>query len=84
MCCLCAQLWHTVDNIDDQMETRSFVQHRQFERSIDVTLFLVTAHVQVIMSLEAVRELVDEPWIAMKVKNDRFIRSEQAVELSFR
>lgn len=84
MCGLRAQLRHPVDDVGDQMETRGFIQHRQFERCIDVALFLITTHVQVVMSLESVRELMDEPRITMEIKNDRLVRSEQAVEFTFR
>ena len=52
--------------------TRGFVQHRQLEQSIDVALFLVATHVQVIMPLETVRELVDEPRIAVRSYHEVF------------
>ena len=77
-----AQFRHPIDNVDHQMEARSLVQHRQFERRIDVAFFLVAAHMQIVMARETVRELVDEPRIAVEVKDDRLVGGEQAVELA--
>ena len=84
MCSLYAELGRPIDDIDDQMEAGCFIQHRQFERRVDVAFFLVAAHMQVLMPLESIGELVDEPRVAMKVEDDRLIRGEQAVEIAFR
>ena len=79
---LVAQLRHAIDHVDDQVEARRLVQHRQLERRVDVALLLVAVHVQVLVALEAVGELVDQPGIAVEVEDDRLVRREQAVELA--
>jgi len=40
---------HTVDNVDRQTETIDLVLDGQIERRIDVSFFLVTTHVQVLV-----------------------------------
>jgi len=82
MCRLRAQLRHPIDHVDHQMKAGGFVEHRQLERGIDVAFFFVAAHVEVIVPLETLRELVDEPGIVVQVKDDRLVRGEQAVEFA--
>jgi hypothetical protein len=38
--------------------------------------------VEVSVVCAEISELVDQPWIAVKVENDRFVCSEQAVEVA--
>ena len=76
------QLGHAIDDVDDQMEARRLVEHRQLERRVDVALLPVAVHVQVLVALEAVDELVNEPRIAVEVEDDGLVRREQAVELA--
>ena len=79
-----AQPRHAVDHVDDQVEARGLVQHRQLERRVDVALLLVAADVQVLVALEAIGELVNEPRVAVEVEDDRLVGGEQAVELALR
>ena len=77
-----AQLRHAIDHVDDEMEARGLVQHRQLQRRVDIALFLVAADVQVLVSLEAIRKPVNQPRIAVEVEDDRLVGGEQAVELA--
>jgi hypothetical protein len=60
-----AQPRHAINDVDDQVEARRLVQHRQLQRRVDVAFLPVTPHVQVFVPLEAVGEPVDEPRITV-------------------
>jgi len=73
------QFRHAVNYIDGQSEPIDFVFDRQFHRRVDVAALFIAAHVQVLVICPAVREPVNQPWVAMEVENDWFIRSEQTI-----
>ena len=70
---LVAQARHPVDDVDHQVEAVHLVQDRELQRRVDVALLLVAAHVQVVVVVEAVGELVDQPRIAVEVEDDRLV-----------
>ena len=70
------QLWNAIDDVDGQVEAVDLVQDRQFERCVDVALFLISANVEVVMILAPIRELVDERGIGVEVEDDRLIERE--------
>ena len=67
------QCGHPVNDVDRQTETIDLVQDRQIERRVDVSFFLVTAHVQVLVIGTLVGQAVDQPGIAVEVEDDRFV-----------
>ena len=72
---------HTINHIDRQIEPVNLIQDRQLQRSIDVPLLLVPAHMNVVMVRPPVRELVDQRSICMEIEDHRLILREQAIEL---
>src|SRR4051812_34718778 len=76
------QLRYTIDDVDCQSESIDLVFNRQFHRCVDVAALFVAAYVQVSMIRAAVRQTVNQPWIAMEVEDDRFVGGEQAVEIA--
>ena len=78
------QLRHTINDIDHEVEARGLVQHRQLERRVDVALFLIAAHMHILVSFESIGQLVNQPGIAVKIEDDRLVRAEKAAELTVR
>jgi len=78
------QCGYPIDNVDGQAKTIDLVLDGQIERRVDVSSFLVPAHVQVFVIGASVGQAVDQPGIAVEVENDRFVFREQAVEVPVR
>src|SRR4051812_48435591 len=76
------QLWHPIDYVNRQSEAIDFVVDGQLHRRIDVAAFFVAAHVQVPVICAAVSQPVNQPGVTVKVKDDRLIGGEQAVEIA--
>ena len=76
-----SELGNPVDDVDRQIETVDLVPHGQLERRIDIAMFLVAAHVEVLVVGAAVGELVNQPGVAVEVENDRLVGGEQAVKV---
>ena len=72
---------NAVDHVDRQTEAIDLVVDRQFHRRIDVALFLVAAHVHVLVIGAPVRQPVNQPRIAVEIEDDRFVDREQRVEV---
>src|SRR5579859_1464888 len=72
-----AKARYALDNVQSQVVTADVVQDRQLERGVDITLFLVPAHVDVFVILPAVREPVNEQRITVKVEYDRLVAGEE-------
>src|SRR5689334_11426084 len=53
---------------------------RKFERSVDVALFLVAAHMDVGVVRSAIRELVNQPRTSMEVEDHGFVSGEQGID----
>src|ERR1700676_4941175 len=73
--------WNTIEHITSQMEPVEIVQHRHVEGSGGCSLFLVSAHVQVVVISAPVGQSVNEPRISVKRKNDRFVGGEDGIEI---
>src|SRR4029078_13703800 len=69
------QLRHAIDHVAYQVKAIEIIQYAHVERGRGGALFLVTAHVDVVVACAPVGQSVDEPWIAMERKNDRFVDS---------
>jgi hypothetical protein len=52
------QTRNTINDVDSQVEAIHLVNDGQFERRVDVDLFFVSAHMNVVMIPAAVAELV--------------------------
>src|ERR1700712_1250004 len=72
---------NAINHINRQVETVNLVQDRQFKRRVDIPLLLVPTHMEAVMILPLVRQLVDQRSIRMEVEDDRLVRREQAVEV---
>ena len=55
------QLRHAVDHVDGQAEAIDLVLDGQIERRVDVSFFLVAAHVQVLVIGPPIGQAVDQP-----------------------
>src|SRR5579859_4109588 len=75
------KLRHALDRVHGQTETINLVLNRQFQRRIDIALFLVAANVQILVICAAVRQAMDEPGVSVKIKNDRLIYREQRIKI---
>src|SRR5208282_901029 len=69
-----------VNGINSQAETIDLVVNSQLHWCVDVALLLVPAHVYSLV-LTSVSQAMDQPWITVKVENDRFIAGEKRVEV---
>ncbi len=69
------QFWDPVNDVVCQTETVDFVVDSQFQRCIDITLFLVTAHMQMTMVSTPVGQSMDQPRVAVEVKYNGLIDS---------
>ena len=64
VCAARTELRQAVDDIDDEVEAIHFVQDRHVEVGGDGPLFLVAADMDVGVTLSAVGQAVNEPWVA--------------------
>src|ERR1700734_3054048 len=84
VCGALAKLRHAVDDIADQMETVEVVDHAHVERRGRGSLFLVTAHMNVVVAGAPIGQAMDQPRIAVKGEDDWLVDSEQGVEVAVR
>src|ERR1700719_3350192 len=75
---------HPVDGINCQAEPVCLILDSQFQWRIDVPLLLVTTHVDVVLTGPPVGKPVNQPWIGMKVEDDRLVWSKDGLELPIR
>lgn len=75
---------HAIYDVHCQTETISVVIDREFQRSVNVALFLVAADVNVVMIRAPVGEAMDELWIAMEVEHHGLVDSEQRIKVAIR
>ncbi len=73
---------HTIDDVDGEVEAVDLIQDGEFERGVDVALFLVSTHVDVVVIFSAIGELVDQCSVGVEVEDYGFVESEEAVELA--
>ena len=72
-----AQARNTVDDVDCQIEAIDLIENREFERSVDVALLLIPAHMNVFMIRAAISKLVDERSIGVEVEDHRLVGGEE-------
>ncbi len=77
-----AQARNAIDDVDRQIEAIDLIEDREFERSVDVALFLVSAHMDVVMIRAPVGELVNQRGIGMEVEDDRLVGGEERIEVA--
>ena len=68
-----AKFRHAVDYVADQMETVEVVDHAHVERRRRRSLFLVAAHMNVVVAGPPIGQAMDEPRIAVKSEDDRLV-----------
>ena len=69
-----------IDGVDGQAKAIGLVVYGELHWCIDVALLLVSAHVYRLV-LTSVSKAMDQPWITVKIENDRFIAGEKRVEV---
>lgn len=67
---------HAIDHVNRDAKAIDLVGHRQIQRRVDVAFFFVATHMDVVMVGPPVGEAVDQPGIAVKVKDYRLIEGE--------
>src|ERR1017187_8333640 len=67
------QAWNPVDDIDGQIEAVDLVKNGKFQRSVYVSLFLVSAHMDVVVILAPVAEFVNQRSVGVEVENDGLV-----------
>lgn len=79
-----AQGWNTVDGVDRQAVPVGLIPYSQLKWRIDVALFLVAPHVEVVLTRPLVGETVDEPGVRVEVEDDGFVGGEDGPPLAVR
>ena len=64
------------------MEAVDLVEDSELERRVDVAFLHVAAHVHVVVDLEAVSELVNQPRVTVEVEDHGLVLREHAVEIA--
>ena len=77
-----AELRHAVDDVADQMEAVEVVDHAHVERRGRRSLFLVAAHMNVVVAGPSIGQPMDEPRIAVEGEDDRLVDGEESVEVT--
>jgi len=75
------QFLHAVNGVDGEAEAVGLIVNCQLHGSVDVSLLLVTTHVQVPVICAAVSETVNQPRIAMEVENDWPVGCEERIKV---
>src|SRR5262249_1693197 len=78
------KLRHTVDHVAYQVEAIEIVQHAHVEGCRGGALFLVAAHVNVVMTRSPVGQPVNERRVTVESEDDRLVGSEQRIEIVVR
>ena len=78
------QFWDAVNRVDRETEPVRLVVDCQLHRRVDVAFLLVTAHMQVAVVCAAIGETVNQPGIAMEVKDDRLVGRKERIEIRIR
>ena len=73
-----------VNCVDCETEPVRLIVNCQFHRRVDVALLLVAAHMQVPVVCAAIGETVNQPGIAMEVKDDWLVYRKQRIEIRIR
>src|SRR5215468_8737243 len=72
---------HTANGVDRKLKAVHIVEHHHVKGCGGGALFLVAAHVQVVVILPAIREPVNQPRISVVGEDNRFIGGKDAVEV---
>ena len=75
---------HPIDGIDSQAEAIGLIADGEFQRRVDVALFLVAAHMDIVLAGPAVGEAMDQPRVTVKVKDHGLVRCKNGLELTVR
>src|SRR5215510_2770605 len=71
-----------VNRIDGKAEAVGLIADGEFQRGVDVALFLEATHVDVVLARPAVGEAMDQPRVSMEVEDHWLIRCENRLELA--
>ena len=77
-----AETRYPIDNIDSQIKTVDLIFNGQLQGCADISLFLVAPDMQIFMIGAAISQFVNQPWITVKIKNDRPVHSKKTVEVT--
>jgi len=73
----CLQFRHPIDYVNCQGEAIDFILDCQFHGRIDVAALFITAYVQIFVIVPVVGQPVNQPRIAVKAEDDRFVGRKQ-------
>src|SRR5262249_6968916 len=80
----CPKLRNAVDHVAYQVEAIEIVQHAHVERRRGRALFLVAAHVDVVVARSAVGQPVNKRRVTVEGEDDRLVGGEQRVKIMIR
>jgi hypothetical protein len=73
----CGRAGDAIDYVVDQMEPVEVIQHAHVEGGGGRSRFLVTAHMDVVVTVPPIGEAVNEPRIDMEGEDDRLVDGEE-------
>ena len=73
---------HPVNRVDGQAKTVGLIADGKLQRRVDVALFLVAAHVDIVLAGPAVGEAMDQPRVSVEVEDHGLVRGENSLELT--
>src|SRR5262245_26518509 len=74
--CPSTQLRHPVNHVLHQVKPIKIVEHAHVERRGGCPLLFITAHVEIFVIRAAIGQAMNQPRVAVKRKNDRFLLGE--------
>src|SRR3974377_1417902 len=75
------QFVHAVNRVDGETEAICLIANCQLHGRFNVSLLFVTAHMQVAVICATVSETVNQPGVAMEVKDDRLVGCEKRIKV---
>src|SRR6478736_5735244 len=73
---------HAVNRVYGQAKTVGLIADGEFQRCVDVALFLVASHMDVVLAGPAVGESMDQPRVRVEVEDHGLVRCENRLELA--
>lgn len=75
------ELGNPVNDIYGKIKPVYLVLYGQLQGCVDITFFFIAPNVQILMIGTPVSQLVNEPGVAVKIKNNRFVQGKQAIKI---
>src|SRR5437879_5499053 len=75
-----AEAWHPVDGVYRNAEAIGLITDGEFQRRVDIALFLISTDVDVVLAGSAVGQPMNQPRVSMEVENHGLIWREDCLE----